>query len=138
MTSRFVATCCASVPLHMRISNSGKRSDQLSGYGRGAALTTRPDAARLILANIGATFARDSYEVLGRFQNLRPTTNLQIGKTLEEVLAHRIEQYPIKRNDLSTLKRDPEYEKLPQIAFGPATFTKMPFHPKRSCVCTTR
>lgn len=83
MASRFVATCRTSVPLHMRISNSGKRSDQLSGYGRGAALTTRPDAARLILADVGTTFARDSYEVLGRFQNLRPTTNLQIGKTLE-------------------------------------------------------
>lgn len=49
-------------------------------------------------------------------RTLCPTTNLQTGKTLEEVLAHRIEQYPVERNDLSTFRRYSEYEKLPQIA----------------------
>lgn len=72
MTSRFVATCCASVPLYMRISNSGKRRVQLQWLWERYFPMTRPDAARLILANVGPTFARDSHEVLGRFQNPLP------------------------------------------------------------------
>ncbi|GAB1716962.1 MAG: hypothetical protein NTAFB05_20040 [Nitrobacter sp.] len=104
-----------SAQLHLRVirENGGI---SFSGYGRSAALMTGLDTARLVLAIVGSTYARDSSNVLGRFQNLRPATNLQIGKTLEEVLAHRIEQYPDERNNLSTLRQDPEYGKLPQIA----------------------
>lgn len=77
---------------------------------------TGQDTARLILAIAGSTFARDSYEVLSRFQNLHPTQDLQSGQTLEEVLNHRIEQYPSDRNNLAAVREDPKTAYLPQIA----------------------
>ena len=104
-----------SAQLHLRvIRESGAIS--FTGYGRGAALMTGGDAARLILAITGSTFARDSWDVLSRFQNLRPTANLQIGKTLEYALAQRIEQYTDERDNLSALRRNSEYGKQSQIA----------------------
>jgi hypothetical protein len=65
------------------------------GYGRAAAHMTALDASRLLIASAGSTFAKDSFEVLTRFANLKPLRRESSGDTLEKALARRIAELPI-------------------------------------------
>lgn len=69
------------------------------GYGRAAAEMTPLDAARLLIAAAGSTFAKDSMDVLKRFAKLKPVRPRSSGHTLEEFLAVRIGALPIDEND---------------------------------------
>lgn len=60
-----------SAQLHLKtIRAAGEIS--FKGYGRAAAKMTPLDAARLVIAALGSTFAKDSVQVLRRFAKLKP------------------------------------------------------------------
>lgn len=60
-----------SAQLHLKtIRAAGEIS--FKGYGRAAAKMTPIDAARLVIAALGSTFAKDSVQVLRRFAKLKP------------------------------------------------------------------
>ncbi|MBR1133298.1 hypothetical protein [Bradyrhizobium iriomotense] len=60
-----------SAQLHLKtIRAAGEIS--FKGYGRAAAKMTPLDAARLVIAALGSTFAKDSVNVLKRFAKLKP------------------------------------------------------------------
>jgi hypothetical protein len=60
-----------SAQLHLKVIRAAGEIS-FKGYGRAAAEMTPRDAARLVIAALGSTFAKDSVNVLRRFAKLRP------------------------------------------------------------------
>ena len=65
-------------------------------YGRAAAEMSPLDAARLVIAVAGSTFAKDSADVLKRFANLKPLGSGSSAETLEVCLEKRIDELPLE------------------------------------------
>jgi hypothetical protein len=84
-----------SAQLHLKtIRAAGQIS--FKGYGRAAADMTSLDAARLVIAAVGSTFAKDSMEVLKRFAHLGPAGTKKPLITLERFLSDRIAELPME------------------------------------------
>lgn len=106
---------CESTYLHLKtIRKHGKIS--FKGYGRGAAAMTPLDAAHLVIAVAGSTFAKDSMTSLNRFcgllsdkdrSNPRPSR-----RTLETFLA---EQFPriVSNHHYKHLETPAHYDHYP-------------------------
>jgi hypothetical protein len=76
-------------------------------YGRSAADMTPLDAARLIVAVLGSTFARESEVTLKKFCKLVPHRANVREATLEEFLAMRIGRLPFERHFPESHKFNP-------------------------------
>ena len=84
-----------SAQLHLKtIRAEGQIS--FKGYGRAAAEMSPLDAARLVIAVAGSTFAKDSADVLKRFANLKPLGSGSSAETLEVCLEKRIDELPLE------------------------------------------
>jgi hypothetical protein len=66
------------------------------GYGRAAAEMSALDAARLVIAVAGSTFAKDSANVLRRFGHLKVPGSGSSAETLELCLKNRIDELPLE------------------------------------------
>jgi hypothetical protein len=84
----------ASAQLHLKTIRADGQI-LFTGYGRAAAEMTSLEAARLILACAGSTFAKDSMEVLKRFAHLGPAGSKKSSISLEQFLAVRIGELPM-------------------------------------------
>ncbi|MCK1525443.1 hypothetical protein [Bradyrhizobium sp. 17] len=84
----------ASAQLHLKTIRAGGQI-LFAGYGRAAAEMTSLEAARLVLACAGSTFAKDSMEVLKRFAHLRPAGSKKSSISLEQFLSGRIAELPM-------------------------------------------
>jgi len=84
----------ASAQLHLKTIRAAGQI-LFKGYGRAAADMTSLEAARLVLACAGSTFAKDSMEVLTRFAHLGPAGTRRPLITLEQFLADRIAELPM-------------------------------------------
>lgn len=84
----------ASAQLHLKTIRADGQI-LFTGYGRAAAEMTSLEAARLVLACAGSTFAKDSMEVLKRFAHLGPAGSRKPSTSLERFLAARIAELPM-------------------------------------------
>src|SRR6476620_4120523 len=95
------------------------------GYGRGAALMTTLDAARLVLAVAGSSFVKDSVDTLEGFRELQ---NVGAGKpsnkrgdvyptvTLENYLAQMMQRLIAQKNQLpESYQRPPHSEQQSRV-----------------------
>jgi hypothetical protein len=102
-----------SAQLHLKTVRADKQIS-FQGYGRAAAATTPLDAARLVIAAAGSTFAKDSAEVLRRFAKLKPLGSGSAAETLEKCLEKRIDDLPLE----VTASPYVEYKKPGQRPWG--------------------